>query len=412
MKTSKIILSLLLLIINTGVVFSQLEASNTIGTDIIEQQNLHLFFFKNINGNTIAYMGEEQSAVFNWYQFNIATKDWIATGSDRQISITEEGGYKLEILQDAIPVDTLYGWAFIPEFYSTAIVIDTFLCSGTSFSAENKIKKLVYYDSSLQEQEVDYGFVSEWIDSDEEQYNGNNIEIMGPYYTQYNPGDGAGECEFAVSVAVTDRFGIVQNDTLDYCNPIAVKADMEWAVRKGEVLNEIHDSISSASAPVEILFTGAGKGAVDTWTWSFTLGENEISSSNERNPFYVFTDAGAYMVTYIVKNSECTDINSSLSLTVEESYLGVPNVFTPNGDGINDEFRVAYRSLKKFRMIISSRWGRKVYESTDPAKGWDGTVGGNFAPPGVYFYFIEAEGYKENEKHKRDGSVHLIREKN
>jgi gliding motility-associated-like protein len=62
-------------------------------------------------------------------------------------------------------------------------------------------------------------------------------------------------------------------------------------------------------------------------------------------------------------------------------------------------------------MIIFNRWGRKVYVSTDPEKGWDGSIGNGQAPPGVYFFTIEAEGYDEDEKHKLSGPVHLIRDK-
>ena len=77
---------------------------------------------------------------------------------------------------------------------------------------------------------------------------------------------------------------------------------------------------------------------------------------------------------------------------MNESMLLVPNVFTPNGDGANDEFRVAYRSIKEFHCWVYNRWGHLVYEWTDPAKGWDGTIGGKPAAEGAYFYVIRALG--------------------
>jgi len=81
-----------------------------------------------------------------------------------------------------------------------------------------------------------------------------------------------------------------------------------------------------------------------------------------------------------------------VSVQISESYLAVPNVFTPNGDGKNDEFRVAYRSLKEFHCWVYNRWGKLVYEWTDPAKGWDGTINGRPAAEGAYYYVIRALG--------------------
>ena len=81
-----------------------------------------------------------------------------------------------------------------------------------------------------------------------------------------------------------------------------------------------------------------------------------------------------------------------VTVAVAESYLAVPNVFTPNGDGKNDEFRVAYRSLRDFHIWVYNRWGKLVYESTDPAKGWDGNINGRPAAEGAYFYVVRAMG--------------------
>ncbi|GAB4375189.1 MAG: hypothetical protein Kow0075_01400 [Salibacteraceae bacterium] len=68
------------------------------------------------------------------------------------------------------------------------------------------------------------------------------------------------------------------------------------------------------------------------------------------------------------------------------SVLNVPTAFTPNGDGINEEFRVKGFNIIKFHMVIRDRWGRVVYESTDLQAGWNGhwMNTGNPCPSGAY----------------------------
>ena len=83
-------------------------------------------------------------------------------------------------------------------------------------------------------------------------------------------------------------------------------------------------------------------------------------------------------------------------VNVAESYLRVPNFFTPGGSCPNAEFRVAYRSLKEFHIWVYNRWGKLVYESTDPEKGWDGRINGKLAADGAYFYVVRALGTDAN----------------
>ena len=77
---------------------------------------------------------------------------------------------------------------------------------------------------------------------------------------------------------------------------------------------------------------------------------------------------------------------------------------------MNDEFRVAYKSLVSFKAWIFNRWGTQIYHWTDPAQGWDGKKGGKYVQPGVYFYVIEAEG-SDGIKYKRQGDINILRPK-
>jgi gliding motility-associated-like protein len=109
-----------------------------------------------------------------------------------------------------------------------------------------------------------------------------------------------------------------------------------------------------------------------------------------------------------VSNEYCTLDSVTFELKISDSFLEVPNTFTPNGDGSNDEFRVVYKSIKEFHCWVYNRWGKLVYKWDDPAKGWDGTINGRPAAVGAYYYVIRAlgtdaeQGYISSIKYRKE----------
>ena len=90
----------------------------------------------------------------------------------------------------------------------------------------------------------------------------------------------------------------------------------------------------------------------------------------------------------------------------------VPNVFSPNDDGINDEFRVFAQDVIRFNLRVYNRWGGLLFESNDPEQHWDPWNDGEPLSSGVYTWMIEVEGYKEDGSIYTEvlaGSVTLIR---
>ena len=149
---------------------------------------------------------------------------------------------------------------------------------------------------------------------------------------------------------------------------------------------------SEYSGPLEVAFYSNPTPAATYYKWSIYKSTELIVSRFDPDIRYTFTVPGSYRVVCSVNNVHCTSDSTEVTVAVAESYLAVPNVFTPNGDGKNDEFRVAYRSLREFHCWVYNRWGKLVYEWTDPAKGWDGTINGRPAAEGAYFYVIRALG--------------------
>jgi gliding motility-associated-like protein len=70
----------------------------------------------------------------------------------------------------------------------------------------------------------------------------------------------------------------------------------------------------------------------------------------------------------------------------------IPNAFSPNGDVLNDTFLPVVSGVDTYRLLIFDRWGRTVFESSDPAQPWDGAVDGIDARPEVFAYRLEVSG--------------------
>lgn len=181
-------------------------------------------------------------------------------------------------------------------------------------------------------------------------------------------------------------------------------------------------STATISGPFEVGFYSNPTPAVLFYTWEVYKATDLLVTRNDRDLRYTFVEPGSYRVKCTVNNNECTSETAEVQVNISESYLRVPNVFTPDGNGQNDEFRVAFRSIKKFHCEIYNRWGKKVYEWNDPGKGWDGTIYGKPAAEGAYYYVIRAlgtdagTGAKDARGHKigvyhLSGDINLIRRK-
>lgn len=89
--------------------------------------------------------------------------------------------------------------------------------------------------------------------------------------------------------------------------------------------------------------------------------------------------------------------------------LIIPNVFTPNGDGVNDLFTIQSEGIENLSCVIFNRWGVKVAELTLPGQGWDGrTISGQEAEEGVYYSLIEIK-HSNGEQQLRKGFIQLLR---
>jgi len=148
-----------------------------------------------------------------------------------------------------------------------------------------------------------------------------------------------------------------------------------------------------------------------SYLWNFSVagnGNQVISNSTDFNTSYNFTQYGQYNVTlYAYNRLGCPDsITHPVTALPAENYF-IPNAFTPNGDGVNDEFYVVLQegaTLLSFQ--IFDRWGEKVHDGLYP---WDGNYKGQKAPEGVYVYRVNIHLIDLDRDEEKKGSVTLLR---
>lgn len=155
---------------------------------------------------------------------------------------------------------------------------------------------------------------------------------------------------------------------------------------------------------IELNFTGLG---ADSLVWDLGDGNQII---NVDSTIYIYSTPGTYNVTLTVYNYLCNFtevISNEVTFTDVKTTEGiVPNVFTPNGDGMNDELVfVGVDGTKNFSVKIYNRWGVLVYEETDATAHWDGG-GHNF---GVYFYELMYTDVCSDEEKLVTGYVTLMK---
>ncbi|MBX3164482.1 MAG: gliding motility-associated C-terminal domain-containing protein [Bacteroidetes bacterium] len=135
------------------------------------------------------------------------------------------------------------------------------------------------------------------------------------------------------------------------------------------------------------------KAEISNLTWDFytDAGGYKKDTSNiryQQTPVRTYKDVGTYLVYLTAtSNNGCKDSVAKLITIEEDPAFFVPDVFTPNGDGLNDVFMPKAIAIKEYKMQIFNRWGALIFTSTDIAKGWDGKISNEETHPmGDYVY--------------------------
>ncbi len=159
---------------------------------------------------------------------------------------------------------------------------------------------------------------------------------------------------------------------------------------------------STLVAGNDITLNAIGTGTI-TWMPNVALNQdtgNTVISSALNNIYYTVKD-----------ESNCPGPDTVyITMIYQNAVITVPNGFTPDGNGLNDVFRItANQPINQFSMRIFNRWGEEVFHSEDYTQGWDGYHRSKEQNSGVYLYIINYQDLGDGEYKVLNGNLTLIR---
>jgi gliding motility-associated-like protein len=357
------------------------------------------------------------SAAFEFY-FSESTD-----ASYSEISGLADGGYRITITQGAT-TELKRAWVFNNWTKVTSSVAES-NCEFFKLTGEFTTAELNYYDlADNTELQVAKNVRVQWKNGD---------DIISALITTVVYDPPTKDTEY--TLRVYDKFECEGISRVTY-ESIVTKA--KFKVDFGE------QDPAELEAPLTVSFINESENGDPTlYEWFLFRDLNEIKKESEESdepidsimivaygdnppPVYIYERTGIYNVKLVSKhvseNYTCVDtVYIDEYIKIDSSYIKVPNVFTPNGDGINDEFVVKFFSMQSVQITLLNRWGRKVhYWESENVRGFEGTwaetvwdgklMGGRYASPGVYYYNIVGEG-RDGTRRRAHGFFHLFREK-
>lgn len=421
---------ILVLTLFSSVLKAQITAPSSDGTDVTEYpvypEADSIFLFCSTDstvevGSLTVNTELTGTKTFLWEKYNETTAlfesffEESSDGNSSQIQDLPDGCYRSTVTSGS-ETEINRAWVFNNWTVVDASVSDSD-CESFKLNGEFKTSALIYYDlSSNTELEVYKDTKVEWLVDGEKMTSLLNIQVFNPptKNTDY-------------TLRIFDKYDCDASIVVTYTS-IVTKAEFEADPMSGE-------------GPLTVNFNNTSQnGSPGYFEWFFYREIGEITEESEGAPepvdsidfvayddapVYTYENSGSYLVKLVSKHvSElytCVDtFKVEDFIVVDTSFVLAPNVFTPNGDGVNDEFVVKFWSMKSIEINVFNRWGKRVhYWDSGNVQGfegswiesvWDGKIGGRYASPGVYYYDVIGRG-RDGEKRTERGFVHLFRGK-
>ncbi len=430
-KTFLFLVFSVLLVVIPELLQGQISAPGKSGSDktnysVFNETDSIYVFCARAEGESIAVLRANSNwtgtKTFLWEKYNPVSASFdfyfseSITSQFSEIRQLTDGCYRVTITQgDNTFIER--AWVF-NNWYTATTEITESNCDGFKLNGDFTEASLVYYDlGNNAELNVNKNFRVQWKVGEDVIATVISPQIFDPPTKNTN-----------YTFRVYDKFLCEATSVAAY-NSIVTKANFTVDKQNGE-------------APLIVTFTNTSEnGTPGAYEWFFFRDLDDIKRESEGkttpvdsieikavddSPVYIYEYSGTYMVKLVSKkitgNQFCADtVYLKDYIVADTSFIAVPNVFTPNGDGTNDEFVVKFWSMKSVEIDIFNRWGKRIhhwkssdvrgFEGTWTETVWDGRgMGGRMASPGVYYYAVKGEG-RDGVKRRKEGFFHLFRDK-
>ena len=153
----------------------------------------------------------------------------------------------------------------------------------------------------------------------------------------------------------------------------------------------INANTLTGDAPATFVFSNESQNATN-YEWDFGNGTN-ATTTDLTSQSITYTTSGTYLITLTASLGDWCTSPYTIEITVfDKPTIYVPNVFTPNGDGNNDDYFIDAKHIQEIHLSIMNRWGNTLFDQTNVNPVWDGFVDGKLADDGTYYYKYTAKG--------------------
>lgn len=404
------------------------------GTPYLQDDNtnrVHVYLVDGISNVAISYTASS-SFKHQWYKYKVKAleSEPVASEQNGMTSVIHnvEDGYGYYVDDPAFQNMRWYVWLIDYSKYTfnpQRVEVKYGDCSNVRLAISPAVPGMSYIlplgGSKLLEREFDVSYQTlKWSDENLRFSPEAAKKMIKGASTENLPFVPAPLCDTEFTLTgdqFARHFNKEKSLTTDTYQAVSVEVHVDTTLVMDNALNMTISDGELLSAPAEVHFSAyANEPVASLYVWKiFRQGQEEspLVRFTEPEVDYTFNDAGDYTATLEVsdRTGTCTETPESFTIKISTSDLDIPNAFSPGTTpGINDEFRVAYKSLIDYKISIFNRWGVELYRSTNPAEGWDGKKSGKYVPPGVYFYVIEAKG-SDGRKFNKKGSINILRPK-
>ena len=318
---------------------------------------------------------------FTWTQYDKATFSYnipilTQTGTTSTAASLSEGGYRVHITDSYGYSEYLYAWVYLDSPVGTGKLKNS-TCNYVALDGTYGLDKFYYYDPATGASTMLINTATYLWTSDPSSTIPSNTEDPVIYIPPLT--------DETYTFRVTDYFGCSTSTSFFYESyhvDAAFTADPD-----------------DGDAPLEVNITNTSVNAIK-YLWDFG---DDSTSTQENPPVHTYYEPGTYTITLSVESELFCSDTYTATVTVKPSALEMPNVFSPNGDDINDFLVPEKASLRHIEMNVYSKSGQRVYrfegdsDAISTWKGWDGKINNSnrFAEPGAYYYVIRAKGWDD-----------------